>query len=442
MTEPFLTSKDLHPIVALVFRRRFRLLAVFLVFTFGTYGALKALKSANYSAASVVMVKIPLVDYEYRVDPNPQASSVYLALAVSDGLLADSFERTREIRERVQPIAEELGLPEFIPADRREDYLHAVRSKPEQRQRLREFAESLEEDWLRTLVADPAFLVGLFEIAPEDVAGLPLFRLQESFKVRSKVAVQTNVTAVLEPFLSFSVTWDSPGAAAALSNVWGRLFVERANRLTIESGNVTEDSLLSESGKMEVEASALQSSIGEMEAAEDYQKMKRADALERLLYGSKNTFKMHGYVEFEGEMMNEQGLASELELLKARTPEEATRIASMAERVEALSEELRSLRAETVEFRTTYNRAKANLLGIERIFGDRLTTTLFTHSRIKGGYYNPPMVFVERAIPSKQPTGPPKSILGLAVGVMASLAYLCWILYAGYVAPSMREGAS
>ncbi|MCA9448483.1 MAG: hypothetical protein KC931_15280, partial [Candidatus Omnitrophica bacterium] len=97
MTQPFLTEKDLHPIVDLVFRKRFRLLLVFLAVTFGVYGGLKILKVANFQATSVTMVKIPLVELEYRVDPNPQAASVFMALAESDGLLADSYDLTRTL---------------------------------------------------------------------------------------------------------------------------------------------------------------------------------------------------------------------------------------------------------------------------------------------------------------------------------------------------------
>ncbi len=438
MTEPFLTGKDLHPIVDLVFQKRYKLLIVFLVFTFGTYGTLKLLKMASYSATSLVMVKIPLVDFDYRMDPNPQASSVYFALAESDGLLADVYQLTRELREAIEPVRKDFEIPDPISHDQREAYLAALRQKPEFRSKLKEASQPLVEEWQRDLLSDPMMAVGLLEISPEDIAGLPLYRLQQSFKVQSKIALQTNITIVNEPFLNFQVTWDSPGASAVLANVWGRLFVERANTLTIESGNVTEDSMISESGKMLGEADALRSSIAEMESTPDYQKVNRADSIERLLYGSKNTFRMHGYVEFEGVMFNEPGLIAELEKMKIKETAEASVVASAEDRVTALSEELQVLRRETVDFVARYQEAKASLMGIERIFGDRLTTSLFTHSRIKGGYYNPPMVFVERAIPSKKTVGPSKSILGLAVGAMVTLAYLCWILYAGYIVPTLR----
>ncbi|MCB9768253.1 MAG: hypothetical protein H6752_08675 [Candidatus Omnitrophica bacterium] len=412
---------------------------VFLVVTFGVYGGLKILKVANFQATSVTMVKIPLVELEYRVDPNPQAASVFMALAESDGLLADSYDLTRTLRETVEPICEEFGIPKHVTHDQREGYLAALRSKPDFRKRLSETAQSFEEEWKRNLLSDPMMAVGLMEISPEDIAGLPLHRLQESFKVKSKIALQTNITIVNEPFLNFTVTWDSPGAAAVLANVWGRLFVDRANDLTLESGDVTAESMNEERTKLQTEADTLRASVAEMESTDDYQKLKRADSIERLLYGSKNTFRMHGYVELDGEMLNEPGLIADFEKKKATEPDSATDFSEVAARIAALSGELQKLRHETIDFRGSYDQAKSSLLGLERIFGDRLTTTLFTHSRIKGGYYNPPMVFVERAIPSKKPSGPPKSILGLAIGVIATLAYLCWILYVGYIVPSLAR---
>ena len=205
-----------------------------------------------------------------------------------------------------------------------------------------------------------------------------------------------------------------------LANVWGRLFVERANDLTLEAGDVSAESMMEEGDELRTEADALRQNLAEMEATTDYQKFKRADSIERLLYGSKNTFRMHGYVEFEGEMYNEVGLVAEYEKTKAMGPDSATKITATATRIAELTEELQQLRAETIEFQGRYRQTESSLMGIERIFGDRLTTALFTHSRMKGGYYNPPMVFVERAIPSKQPTGPSKSIMGLAVGIIAT----------------------
>ena len=442
MTEPFLSGKDLHPIVELVFRRRYKILTVFLLFTVGTYGTLKVLKVAKFAATSLVMVKIPLVDFDFRVDPNPQASSVYLALAESDGLLADTYRTTRQLREALEPLAVEFEIPDFIPADQREGYLAVLRRNSDFRSRLKELADTFPEEWKQDLIADPMMAIGLLEISQEDISGLPLHRLQESFKVQSKIALQTNITIVNEPFLNFKVTWDSPGASAVLANVWGRLFVDRANALTIESGSVTEDSMMSESEKMQDEAEALRLRIAEMESTPDYQDMKRAESIERLLFGSKNTFRMHGYVELEGEMVNEPGLIVDHERMKATQPDQATRTAEAEIRISELSKELQNLRRGTAEFVSRYQEAKASLMGIERIFADRLTTSLFTHSRIKGGYYNPPMVFVEKAVPGKRPTGPSKSILSLAVGAMVTLMYLCWILYAGYLVPSLRSSSS
>ena len=70
MTETMLTGKDLHPLIDLLFRKRVGIIILFLIATFGTYGTLKILKVANFQAASMVMVKIPLVDLDFRLDPN------------------------------------------------------------------------------------------------------------------------------------------------------------------------------------------------------------------------------------------------------------------------------------------------------------------------------------------------------------------------------------
>src|SRR3990172_5403909 len=105
MTEPIVTSRELLPLFSLLFRERFRILGVFVAATLICYGILLFVKIAKYESMSVVMIKVPVVDFEFRIDPNPQVAPAYVDLAQADALLFDTHALAVEMHRLPEPIA-------------------------------------------------------------------------------------------------------------------------------------------------------------------------------------------------------------------------------------------------------------------------------------------------------------------------------------------------
>ena len=477
MTEPILTSQELKPLLSLVFRKRFRILGLFLLVTIAFYAFLRIVKFASYEAASVVMVKIPLIEYDVRVDPNPQVAPAYLDLAMSGGLLADTHALMRQMRRLAEPIAQELGIEEHVTTSLRKGWLPKLLDMPDLAERLSKAASTLPDEWQRDIFSDPEAFLALFEIHPKDVDSVDLFKMKQAFNVRSGIAAQTNVSILNEPFLTMKVSWSSPGAAALWANLWGHVFVDRSNDLTVETGVSTEKSLLTEAEKIESQLDRLKTERAAKRGSAEYQKLLKAQALENALYGGRTKIDMFGYVEFHASFSNEAGLHGKLsevklELAKAvgeasalqkqmeeskdtpdpeaselrrqsnlaelKTRQVAAQVAETERQIAAMSGEAQRLREEVADFESDLQRTEFEIEQGTRIFSEKVTTTTVSRSRLKSGYQIPPMVFVERAVPDKHPAGPKKSILSLAVGALVTLVYLCWIIYQGYLVPTFH----
>jgi hypothetical protein len=475
MTEPLLTGGELRPLIELVFGKRLRIAAVFLIATIGMYVFLRVIDFASYEASSVAMVKTPMVDFDGRIDPNPQVAPAYLDLAISDGLLADTHDLLVEMRELAEPIRQEVGFEGEIDFHLRQDWILKLRQNEELAARLSAAAENLELDWQKEIFRDPVMFLGLFEIGSKDIHSFDLFKFQETFRIKAGIAAQTNVYILSEPFINLSVTWGSPGAAALLANLWGHLFVDRANELTKQTGETTEESILGEAAKLEEQLSGLKTRLTEMRGQPEYQKLQKIRSLENALYGGEARIDMFGYVEFHANFSQESGLigklseakmemaqaigetqsvktllaelsaASEevrLELMEKgrwanlRAAETIGKVEGMEDQVEAMSQEIQELRQGIAEFESEYRDVEFKIEQGNRIFSEKLTTSIFSRSRLKAGYAIPPMVFVERAIPSKQRAGMSRLVLALAVGCFVTLVSLCWIVYRGYLIPA------
>jgi hypothetical protein len=119
-----------------------------------------------------------------------------------------------------------------------------------------------------------------------------------------------------------------------------------------------------------------------------------------------------------------------------RAAETIGKVEGMEDQVEAMSQEIQELRQGIAEFESEYRDVEFKIEQGNRIFSEKLTTSIFSRSRLKAGYAIPPMVFVERAIPSKQRAGMSRLVLALAVGCFVTLVSLCWIVYRGYLIPA------
>ena len=465
MTAPIVSSQDLRPLITLIFRKRFRIVGLFLIVTVGLFTYLKVIKFAEYESSAIVMVKTPLIDFDARIDPNPQIAPVYFDLAMSGGLLADTHKLLLEMRELAEPIGNEFGIESRVRPDERSGWLAKMRGTVDFEKRLEEIASLLPLDWQREIFRDPEMFLGLFELHPKDLGPIDLGKMQESFSVRSGIAVQTNVSVVNEPFINMKVSWRSPGSAALWANLWARIFVDRVNDLTVETGEGTEESIVTEGAKLEHELQLLNQTLTEESSQPEYQKMREVRAIENALYGGEAKFHLFGYVDLHGEISTQSGLVGklgELRLKHAEAVAEASALLSMAEgseeakraqiqaasletqvaeserQIEEMATRARTLRGEIADFQSSYKQTEFQIEQGTRIFAERLTTSVFSRSRLKAGYAIPPMVFVERAVPNKLPAGPKKSVLSLAAGFFAALLYLCWVVYRGYVVPSVE----
>jgi hypothetical protein len=461
---------ELRPLFTLLFRKRFAIVAVFLIATIGTYFTLRLLKVATYDSTAIILVKIPLIDFDARIDPNPQVAPAFIDLARSDQILVSTHDALVQLRRLADPLRQEWGIEEYVTPDLREGWLPVLAKKPDLEERLAALGEGLEEEWKREILSDYRLFLALFEIKPEDIERVPLFVMQELFSAKTGIVAQTNVSIVNEPFLRLTVTWGSPGAAAVLANLWGHLLVEQTNDLIRMAGETTEDSVVGEVAKVEQQVFDLQARLAEMRADPLYQKMREAEGLENSLYGGRARLDLFGYVEAHADLSQQSGLVGELnrlqlesaaasgkamaiasevenstadrssleaELPSLRSEALATEAAARAveDRVNDLSDRARALREQVAEFEAEYHRTEFQSEQLTRLFSERLTTSLFSRSRLKTGYSIPPMVFANKAVPDKHPAGPKKALLSLAVGSLATLFYLCWILYAGFLVP-------
>lgn len=448
MTEPILTGGDLRPLFRALFGKRFHLLAILVAGTLASYAVLLLVKIQRYEAGAVVAVKIPTIDFEFRIDPNPQVAPAYVDMAQSDALLYDTHSLMARMRRLAEPIAKEYELPETMTVKERDRILRALKKNAELPDKLRKAAEELAEDWQRECFVEPEFFLGLFEFDKDVVDQVPMYIMQESFTVKTNIAQQTNITLVNQPFLNLRVRWDSPGAASVFANLWATLFVERANQLSTEMGYSTEESILKESSKIEEEVAALHKRMAELEARPEYQKLLGARAIENSLYGGRARLDMYGYVELHADIGLQSGLLGELNRLmtessrqSGKPAEEAGALAAqareMAGRIRSMTEEARALRGEVADFAAEYRQVQFEIDQRNRLMAERLTTAMFSSTRLKSGYAVPPMVFVERAIPSTHPTGPSRAILALVIGVLCSLLYACWVIYRGFLIPAV-----
>jgi len=455
MTEPIVTSNELLPLFQLLFRQRFRILGVFVATTLVSYFLLLWIKIAKYDAMAVVMIKTPVIDYEFRIDPNPQVAPAYVDLAQADALLFDTHALAVLMHRLAEPLAKEYEIPQEIPVRDRDAWLKRLRLDPEFPKKATILSASLEMEWAREFFCQPEFFLGLFEIEKETFDQVPLYVMKDAFTVKTNIAQQTNITLVNQPFLNFRVRWSSPGASAVFANLWTRLFVDRANRLAVEMGNSTEESILKESSKIEKEVERLKLYLSELQAKPEYQKMLEVQGLENALYGSRTQLDMFGYVELHADIGFQSGLIGdlgklELELAKAEgvsgasgegmpTHAEMARlqgaVLSTQARIYEMRERAQKIRAEIAAFVAEYKQTEFEINQRYRIMAERLTTATFSSTRLKSGYLAPPISFGERAVPSRQPTGPGRSILALAIGILFSMLYTCWVIYRGYLVP-------
>jgi hypothetical protein len=451
MTEPLVTSSELLPLFNLLFRQRFKIVGVFVTATLISYGLLLWVKIAKYDSMAVVMIKTPVIDYEFRIDPNPQVAPAYVDLAQADALLFDTHALAVEMHHLAEPLANEYEIPQDIPVKERDAWLKRLRLDPEFPKKVSVLSASLEEEWARDFFCQPEFFLGLFEIEKETLDQVPLYIMKDAFTVKTNIAQQTNITLVNQPFLNFRVRWGSPGASAVFANLWTRLFVDRANRLAAEMGNSTEESILKESSKIEKEVERLKLHLAELQAKPEYQKMLEAQGLENALYGSRTQLDMFGYVELHADIGFQSGLVGELgklELEQAKAEgvsgasgdqAEVSRlkgaVVSSQAKVEEIKGRAQNLRKEIAPFVAEFKHTEFEINQRNRIMSERLTTATFSSTRLKSGYLAPPVSFGERAVPSKQSTGPGRSILALAIGVLFSILYTCWVIYRGFLVP-------
>jgi hypothetical protein len=455
MTEPIVTSSELLPLFNLLFRQRFKVVGVFVAATLISYGLLLWIKIAKYDSMAVVMIKTPVIDYEFRIDPNPQVAPAYVDLAQADALLFDTHALAVEMHHLAEPLAKEYEIPQEIPVKERDAWLKRLRLDPEFTRKSTALSASLEEEWAKEFFCQPEFFLGLFEIEKETLDQVPLYIMKEAFTVKTNIAQQTNITLVNQPFLNFRVRWGSPGASAVFANLWTRLFVDRANRLAEEMGNSTEESILKESSKIEKEVERLKLHLAELQAKPEYQKMLEVQGLENALYGSRTQLDMFGYVELHADIGFQSGLVGELgklELEQAKAegvsgasgegiPPQAEvsrlkgAVVSSQAKVNQIKERAQNLRKEIAPFVAEFKHTEFEINQRNRIMSERLTTATFSSTRLKSGYLAPPVSFGERAVPSKQSTGPGRSILALAIGVLFSILYTCWVIYRGFLVP-------
>ncbi|MBW7939155.1 MAG: hypothetical protein H3C63_10230, partial [Candidatus Omnitrophica bacterium] len=123
MTEPILTDKDLRPLFTLFFRKRFWIVGIFIAGTLASYGLLLVLKAARYDSIAVVMIKVPVVDFEFRIDPNPQVAPAYIDLAQADALLYDTHQLVNEMHSLAEPLATEMGIGQELSMRERDTWL-------------------------------------------------------------------------------------------------------------------------------------------------------------------------------------------------------------------------------------------------------------------------------------------------------------------------------
>lgn len=454
MTEPILTDKDLRPLFTLLFRKRFWIVGIFIAGTLASYGLLLVLKAARYDSIAVVMIKVPVVDFEFRIDPNPQVAPAYIDLAQADALLYDTHQLVNEMHSLAEPLAREMGIGQDLSMRERDTWLRRIRKDPEFPKKLADLAGQLDSDWKKELFVEPEFFVGLFELEKETLEQIPLYTMQETFSVKTNIAQQTNISLVNQPFLNFRVRWRSPGASAVFANIWTRLFVDRANRLAVDMGISTEESVMRESLKIEKEAESLRIQLAELRSQPEYQQLLEVEALEKALYGSKTRLDMFGYVELHAEIAFQSGLVGELgrreldqiqkAIAEGQLPGGATstevapselEIDSLKNKVEEMQARARQMRAAIAPFAAEYDHTLFEINQRDRIMAERLTTATFSSTRLKSGYLTPPISFGERAVPSRHPTGAPRSILAVVLGFLCSVAYIGWVLYREYLVP-------
>jgi hypothetical protein len=446
MTEPILSSSDLKPLFSVVFARRFRIVGILVGATLACYCVLLLLKLASYESVSVVMVKVPVIDFEFRVDPNPQVAPAYVDLAQADALLFNTHSLAVEMRSLAEPVAKEYGIPEEVSFKERDIFLKKLRRDTDLPNKLEAAGAKLSVNWQRDFFVQPEFFLGLFEIDQETLDQIPLYTMQEAFTVKTNIAQQTNINLVNQPFLNFKVRWGSPGAAAVFANIWSRLFVDRANDLAVEMGYNTEESVLRESTKIGKEVEAFRKKLADLQTRPEYQKMLKVEGLENSLYGSRSRLDMFGYVELHADIALQSGLVGELSKLEvekakaegeAEAPKLASQVASVSKQIEELTAHAQAMRGEISAFNAEYHQIQFEIDQRNRLMAERLTTAMYSTTRFKSGYAIPPMSFVERAIPSKHPTGPPRSILSLVFGVLCAMLYTSWVIYRQYLVPAV-----
>ncbi len=452
MTEPIVSSSELRPLFNLLFRQRFWIVGVFIGATLCSYGLLLWVKIAKYDSMAVVMIKTPVIDYEFRIDPNPQVAPAYVDLAQADALLFDTHALAVRMHELAEGMAKEYEIPQEIPVRDRDAWLKRLHRDPEFPHKAAIASASLEVEWAREFFCQPEFFLGLFEIEKETLEQVPLYIMKDAFTVKTNIAQQTNITLVNQPFLNFRVRWSSPGASSVFANLWTRLFVDRANRLASEMGNSIEESILKESSKIGKEVDTLKLSLAGLQAKPEYQKMLEVQGLESTLYGSRSQLDLFGYMELHADIGFQSGLIGELgqiefEQAKAEgmsTDSTATNrlkgaVAAAQTKITAMKERAQNLRAEIAPFVAEYKQTEFEINQRNRIMAERLTTATFSSTRLKSGYLAPPVSFGERAVPSKQATGPSRSILALAIGILCALLYTCWVIYRGFLVPVLSR---
>lgn len=454
MTEPILTDKEIRPLFTLLFRKRFWIVGIFILGTLASYGLLVFLKAARYDSVAVVMIKVPVVDYEFQINPNPQVAPAYIDLAQADALLYDTHKLVNELHNLAEPLAKEYGIEQELTLRERDTWLRRLKKDPDFPAKLAELTTQLDAGWKKDLLMEPELFVGLFEIEKDTLEQIPLYTMQETFSVKTNIAQQTNISLVNQPFLNFRVRWRSPGASAVLANIWTRLFVDRANSLAVDMGISTEESVMRESLKIEKEAESLRIRLAELKSQPEYQQIQEVEALEKALYGSKTRLDMFGYVELHAEIAFQSGLVGELgqrelDYSKNAAAENIASGTASSPKLTAMAEEIKALRAKIEEmqshaqqmraaiapFAAEYDHTQFEINQRDRIMAERLTTATFSSTRLKSGYLSPPISFGERAVPSRHPSGPPRSILAIVLGFLCSLAYTGWVLYREYLVP-------
>lgn len=473
MTEPILTASDLKPLFQLLFRHRFRAILVFVLTTVLVYSALQFVKVAKFESVAVVMVKVPIVDYQFQINPNPQVASAYVDLAQADALLFDTHALAVELHRVAEPLASELGITFPIDSEQRDEVLRGLRRKEDLPAKLAALAEQFEVEWQKNLLSEVEFFLGLFEIEEETLDQIPLYVMQESFNVKVDIAQQTNVSFLSQHFLNFRVRWNSPGSSSVFANIWARLFEERANDLAERSGLHTETSLMREADKIDGEMEELKQTMAGYRGQPEYQTLREVESLENALYGTRSKFDMFGYVEIHADIAMESGLVGQLadaEMARAKAESEAnahgeaaasaygedlpaevaerqksldsqsavlaSQSASMRSEVERMIEQARGLREKVSEFDATYQQTQFEIDKRNRLMAERLTTAAISSTRLKTGYSAPPVTFAERSVPSRHPTGPSKAILAIVVGFLAMFAYFGWVIYRGMLVPA------